>query len=93
MHDVCMLSERLQILVSPEQRQRLEGEARQKGASVGALVRDAIDARFGSTAAGERRRAVEEIAAMSGTYLPVEELEAILAEERERDVARRRTRR
>jgi hypothetical protein len=78
-----MLTERLQILVSPEQRRRLEGEARRTGSSVGALVREAIDARFGSTGADERRRAVEEIVAMRGTFLPVEELEAIVDEERD----------
>lgn len=79
-----MFNERLQLLITPEQRRHLEGEARRTGSSIGALVRDAIDARFGTTAVEERRGAVEEITAMRGTFLPVDELEAIVDEERDR---------
>ena len=77
-----MLSERLQILVSREQRRRLEEEARRTGASVGALVREAIEARVGAAAVGERLEAVAAISALSGTYLPPDELDAIIGDER-----------
>jgi predicted DNA-binding protein len=80
-----MLSERLQILISPEQRSRLEAEAERRGTSVAAVVRDAIDATVTLPTREERRRAFEAIAAMKGKYLPVEELEAIVDEEREQD--------
>lgn len=36
-------SERLQVLVSPPQRRRLERLARDRKSSVGAVIRDAID--------------------------------------------------
>jgi len=77
-----MLKERLQILVSREQRRRLEEESRRTGSSVGALVREAIDARVGAAAVDERLKAVAAIAALSGTYLPSDELDAIIGDER-----------
>lgn len=77
-----MLKERLQILVSREQRRRLEAEARRTGSSVGALVREAIDARVGATAVDARLAAVDAIAALSGTYLPPDELDTIVGDER-----------
>lgn len=59
-----MLNERLQILMTSEQRRRLEREARQRGVSVGSLIRDAIDARFGGVTTEERLAALDEIRAM-----------------------------
>ena len=50
-----MLSRRLQILLDDEQYVRLEAHARERGLSVGAAVRDAIDRAIPSDAA--RRRA------------------------------------
>jgi hypothetical protein len=41
-----MFSERLQVLIGAEQRQRLEREAADRGTSVATLVREAIDLRF-----------------------------------------------
>ena len=80
-----MLSERLQILVTPEQRRRLEAEARSKGSSVGGLVREAIDARFGGFSRADRMRAAEEIVGMNGgRALPPEELNRLAEEEAER---------
>jgi len=70
-----MLKERLQLLISAEQRKRLEDEARRTGRSVGALVREAIDARFGAVTREDRLQAVEEIRSMeSGHFLPPDEL-------------------
>ena len=77
-----MLTERLQILVDPEQRRRLEDEARRSGVSVGALVREAIDARVGAAAVEERLHAVEAIRALSGSDLTPEEIDEIIGEER-----------
>jgi hypothetical protein len=79
-----MLNERLQILVTSEQRRRLEREARQRGVSVGSLIRDAIDARFGGFTIEERREAVEAIRAMQvDASLTPEEINRIVEEERD----------
>ena len=57
---MSMLTERLQILVSPQQKRRLEAEAQTRGESVGGLVRAAIDARYGGgPTRAERMAAVE----------------------------------
>lgn len=39
-----MLSERTQVLLTPEQRERIERLARERGISVGAVIREAVDA-------------------------------------------------
>jgi len=78
-----MLKERLQILVRPDQRQRLEAEARRRGCSVGALIREAVDANFGGTSTAERMEALEHIRIMSeGKYLAPEKLNELIEEER-----------
>lgn len=53
---MCMLTERMQILLDGERRRRLEHEASARGVSVAALIRDAIDLVYPSTA-DERRHA------------------------------------
>ena len=79
-----MFTERLQILLSRAQRRRLELEARRRRVSVGALIREAVDARTAKVPLDERRRAVAEIEAMSaGRFLATEALERIVDEERE----------
>lgn len=79
-----MLNQRLQLLLTPEQRRRLDEEAGARGESVAALVREAIDARFTSTPRAERIKAVEEIAAMRIDPVPTpEEINRIVAEERD----------
>lgn len=79
-----MYSERIQILLSPDQRQRLEEEAERRKSSVASLVREAIDARFGVVSREDRVRAVEEIRAMQGgRFLSPEELNRLSAGERE----------
>jgi len=92
-----MLTERLQVLVSRAQRRRLEVEARRRGKSVGALIREAVDARVHSTPLADRRRAVAAIRAMSGgRFLAVGTLERIVDEERDeplRGLRRRSARR
>lgn len=92
-----MFTERLQVLVSRAQRQRLEVEARRRGTSVGALIREAVDARARNAPVTERRRAVAAIRAMSaGRFLDAGALDRIVDEEREkpfRALRPRRTRR
>jgi len=81
-----MLNERLQVLVSAEQRRRLESEARRRGTSVGSLIREAVDAHFGSVTREDRLRALDQIKAMHGRYLPPDELNRIVEEEREEQI-------
>ena len=80
-----MLSERLQILVTPEQRLRLREEAERRGKSVGGVIRSAIDEHIGTASREERLRAFEEIKRMSvpGPAPTPQELNRIVGEERE----------
>lgn len=87
---LLMLNERLQILVSLEQRRRLEREAARRCTSVAALVREAIDAQYGSVSRSDREEALAEIRAMRGTYHSPEELEQLIDEEHDGAGARRR---
>jgi hypothetical protein len=80
-----MLKERLQILVTTEQKRRLETEARTRGESVGGLVREAIDERYGKRkytfSPAERHAAYERL--ISGPTIPFitpEELNRIAEE-------------
>jgi predicted DNA-binding protein len=79
---MSMLRERLQVLVSEEQRQRLETEAARRGTSVATVVREAIDSFIGIPTQEERLAAVSAISEMRGVYLTTDELEAVIADER-----------
>jgi len=79
-----MFSERLQILVSPEQRKRWEIEAKRRRTSVAGLIRDAVDRDVGSLERGDRAGAVDAIRAMRGRFLPPDELDRLVEEERAR---------
>jgi hypothetical protein len=71
-----MYSERLQILVSKEQRRRLEREARRRHSSVASVIRDAVEAELGGISREDRMQAVETIAGFSGAaHLSPAELE------------------
>jgi hypothetical protein len=79
-----MFTERLQVLMSKEQRRRLEAEAKRRRSSVGALIREAIDTRGAGANREERSRAIAEIKGMrGGRFLPPKELERVIDEERE----------
>ncbi len=79
-----MITERVQILLTPQQRRRLESEARRQARSVASLVREAIDARFGTFSREERLAAFDAIAAMEGgRYLTPEQINRAVEEERE----------
>jgi hypothetical protein len=79
-----MFTERLQLLISPEQRRRLEAEAERRDASIASVIREAIDLRLGTVDRAARLRAVDEIRAMQGEpFLTPEELNQEVAAERE----------
>ena len=79
-----MYSERIQLLISKEQRRRLEREARRRGTSVAAVVRDAVDAQLGGPSREERMAAFERIRSMrGGVFLTPEEINRLVEEERE----------
>jgi len=52
-------TERIQVLVTVEQRERIEREARRRGSSVAVVIREAIDAQIGAPAPGERPAGAE----------------------------------
>jgi len=78
-----MLNERLQILVSRDQRRRLESEAQRRGVSVGGLIREAVDAHLGHVGEVERLEALDGIRATDGRYLSPEELNRLVGAERD----------
>jgi hypothetical protein len=72
---MSMFTERLQILVSKEQRRRLEREAKRRNSSVASVIRDAVDAELGGVSRQDRMQAVEAISRLHGVpFLPPEEL-------------------
>lgn len=75
-----MYSQRMQILITPEQRRRLEDESRDTGLSVAALVRAALDARYGGGPTREERMAAAHYLTTGGTaeHLPIDELNALI---------------
>jgi hypothetical protein len=83
-----MLSERLQIVLSPDQWRRWEAEARRRGISVASLIRDAVDRDLRSVDRPARIEAVGAIGEMRGRFLTIHELDRVVEEERGK--ARRR---
>ena len=71
-----MYSERTQVLLSPEQLARLKRLATREGKSVGAVIREAVDAFVGAEP-DKRRRALEVLFAME---LPVDDWDVMKAE-------------
>jgi len=70
-----MYSERTQVLLSPEQVDRLKRLARRDGRSLGAVIRDAVDAYTMGTA--DRHDAIERLLSMEA---PVDDWEVMKAE-------------
>jgi predicted transcriptional regulator len=58
------LSERTQVLLSPEQRRRVEQLAARSSVSVGAVIRAAIDDYLPSTSSEQRRHALDDLLAL-----------------------------
>ncbi len=78
-----MAMERMQILVTPEQRRRLHAVATQRGVAVTAVVREAIDAALtGPDRRSARRDAADHLLAMrlDGPAPTPEELDAAAVE-------------
>ena len=74
---MCMpLSERTQVLLSPELRKRVERVAARRGVSVGAVIREAIEA---YTAPRTRTRG-EALQALFQLEAPVDDWETMKAE-------------
>jgi len=72
---MCMYSERTQVLLSPSQRLRLERMAAEKGTSIGAVVRDAID-QYTAPRARPARDAMETMFALGAPTSDWEEMKA-----------------
>jgi len=72
-----MYSERTQVLLSPEQLGRVKRLARQQRRSVGAVIREAVDAYTGATT-DERRAAIERLLALQAA--PVDDWEVMKAQ-------------
>ncbi len=64
-----MLSHRLQVLIEPEQYERLRREAERRGMAVGALVRESID-RIVPPDAERRRRALDRLMSLEPIPVP-----------------------
>ena len=71
-----MFTERTQVLLSPEQRRRLERRAAEERRSVGAVIRDAVDAYTGSSGRSRREAADR----LLGLGAPVGDWEAMKTE-------------
>jgi len=68
-----MFSERTQVLLSPQQVEKLKRIATRDGRSVGAVIRDAVDS-YIDPGLDARRRAVERILSMNA---PVDDWEVM----------------
>ena len=79
---MCMFSERLQILVSPDQRRRWEAEAKRRGTSLAGLIREAVDHQVEAVDRPDRVRAVDAVRGMGGRFLSLDELDRLVEEER-----------
>lgn len=71
-----MFSERTQVLLSPQQVEKLKRIAARDGRSVGAVIRDAVDS-YVDPGWDSRRRAFEDMIAMNA---PVEDWEVMKAQ-------------
>lgn len=74
---MCMLTHRLQLLLDDERYERVTGLARQRGTSVAAVIREAIDRGLPSS---ERRRAAAAQRILAAEPVPVGDPEELAAE-------------
>lgn len=85
-----MLTERLQILIRPDQRALLDREAKRRDTSIGQIVRDAVDAEVGVAPATARQEALDRLLGIGASlkYLSVEEMNLAIDADREADFRR-----
>lgn len=75
-----MAMDRVQILLTPEQRRRLADVARQRHEPVTALVREAIDLAFpAAVGPAERRAAARRLLDRTVVFVPPDQLDDVLA--------------
>lgn len=75
-YDMCMsLTERTQVLLSPEQRRKVAQLAARSSTSLGAVIRAAIDSYVPSVSSDRRRRALEELFALDAPVADWDEME------------------
>jgi predicted DNA-binding protein len=78
---MCMLTHRLQLLLDDERYERIHTLARQRGTSVAAVIREALDRGLPAT---QQRRAAAAQRILAADLMPVENLLAELDDVRGR---------
>ena len=76
---MCMHSERTQVLLSPDQRSRLERIAAREGRSLGSVIRDAVDA-FTLPRARSRNEALQSLFSISAPVADWDQMKAEIIE-------------
>lgn len=76
---MCMHSERTQVLLSPEQRGRLERIAAREGRSLGAVIREAVDA-YTLPRARSREEALQSLFSINAPVADWEQMKAEIIE-------------
>ncbi|CAN5559057.1 hypothetical protein BH24ACT26_BH24ACT26_00130 [soil metagenome] len=73
-----MFSERLQILLTPQQRRHLQQEAKRRGISVTALIREAVNAHLAIVPQEDRGRAYRSIVARRTRFVAPDQLDELV---------------
>lgn len=74
---MSMLQRRLQVLIDDERHARLQAIARERGVSIGTVVREAIDR---GLAAPDARRAAAGARILAADPMPVPQVDELIAE-------------
>jgi hypothetical protein len=75
-----MYSERLQIMLTPEQRRHIQQEAQRRGTSVAALIREAITEHLGAAPEEDRALAYRSIVVRRARFLAPDRLDELVEE-------------
>jgi hypothetical protein len=75
-----MYSERLQIMLTPEQRRHIQHEANRRGTSVAELIREAITEHFGVVPEEDRANAYRSIVVRRARFLAPDRLDELVEE-------------
>jgi hypothetical protein len=73
-----MYSERLQILLTSDQRRRLQQESKRRKTSVTALIREAVDEHFGAEPEGSKEQAYRSIVARRSRFVAPDKLDELM---------------